>query len=92
MEITIENILESAKQALGVLDTFAAVPLPVSLREAVQGKWLSSGINIGESLLGQMDEAEVKKFGTRVMKIEVANELFVQFEQDLVESYTSPLH
>jgi len=90
-----EELRDEAKTAIAGLEKILKVPVPVSIKDAVDGRYLESAEGVAESIVGRVPSGEMEEWRKRVIPLARANAILRSFEGNLVRSYvlkpSSPL-
>lgn len=93
MEVTLEQIQDSAKEALEVLERIQRVHVPVTVKAAINEDWITVGQEAGEGFLSHVSKEQLKEWDSRVISVRAANGILRGFEQAVVENYVgNPKH
>lgn len=81
------ELQQQGQQAIKVLETVMKVPVPASIKDAVDGKWMESSAGLTRDILGRTTRAEKKEWRKRVIKLSDANEILKNLENQIVQNY-----
>jgi len=84
---TWEELQKQGQTAIFVLETVMRVPVPRTIKDAVDGKWMEAGTGATRDILGRTTRAEKKEWRKRVIKLSAANQILRDLENKIVNSY-----
>jgi len=84
---TWEELQKQGQTAIFVLETVMRVPVPRTIKDAVDGKWMEASAGATRDILGRTTRAEKKEWRKRVIKLSDANQILRDLENKIVNSY-----
>jgi len=84
---TWEELQKQGQTAIFVLETVMRVPVPRTIKDAVDGKWMEASAGATRDILGRTTRAEKKEWRKRVIKLSDANQILKDLENKIVNSY-----
>jgi len=84
---TWEELQKQGQTAIFVLETVMRVPVPRTIKDAVDGKWMEASAGAARDILGRTTRAEKKEWRKRVIKLSDANQILKDLENKIVNSY-----
>lgn len=85
----LDKAIEEARSALDFLELVTGVAIPKTLDDALKQDWATVAQDTGDAYFSRMPKEELKKWKTRVMKLEDAYDIVADYEDALVKHYTS---
>lgn len=87
MQQSLEDVLRETEEVIRFLETMLNKELPSSLHAAIQQDWITTGIKGGEEYLEHVPGDIIKEWRKRVISVEKANEILLNFEERMVEKF-----
>jgi len=84
---TWDELQKQGQTAIFVLETVMRVPVPRTIKDAVDGKWMEASAGATRDILGRTTRAEKKEWRKRVIKLSDANQILRDLENKIVNSY-----
>jgi len=84
---TWEELQKQGQTAIFVLETVMRVPVPRTIKDAVDGKWMEASAGATRDILGRTTRSEKKEWRKRVIKLSDANQILRDLENKIVNSY-----